>query len=82
MQAKQAGQEAARQAVLQEQQKELVTGLQQEHHVQAAAMDRQAKAAAQQVKQPLIYEQQRKHLKSPCMSASPQQERIIHVLGI
>ena len=49
LQAQQAGQEAARQAVIQERQKELVSGLQQEHNEQAAAMDRQAKAAAQQV---------------------------------
>lgn len=49
MQAREAGQEAARQAVLSEKQKELVSGLQQEHHVQAAAMDQQAKAAIKQV---------------------------------
>ena len=49
VQAQESGKEAARQAVIQERQKELVSGLQQEHHVQAAAMERQAKAAAQQV---------------------------------
>lgn len=49
-QAQESGRDAARQAVMQERQKELVSGLQQEHHVQAAAMERQAKAAAQQVR--------------------------------
>ena len=48
-QAQESGEEAARQALIQERQKELVSGLQQEHHVQAAAMERQVKAAAQQV---------------------------------
>jgi hypothetical protein len=47
-----AGELAARQAELSERQRELMSGLQKEHTVQAQAMDQQASAASRIVRHP------------------------------